>query len=127
MFVIFFAVTAQVTGVIKEKAPYMLRPVCTWKIKNEGKFLFPPGSIKNEKDAINFLKGRYEKNYTEFKVRVEYEKCIGYVIEVIRANETIDKFMICNNGYLYEYEKFCKKKSLIEAILETFKSFGGKK
>ncbi len=119
MIVLFFIFVSNIHTLIKKETPYILEE-CKWELKKPGSLVFVPESITNEKEVIEKAKELIKENYT-FEVKSEYDECIGWVISGKQSNKTVEQILICKDGYVYHYDKICKKRGLIESLLEFFK------
>ena len=118
MIAVFFIFATHVHGLIKRETPYVLES-CEWVLDENGELALVPGSVESERDALAQAKKILGDG--NFSVSGEYEKCAGWVVEKIEHNAIVGKILVCRNGYLYRYSLRCKRRGIVESLLDFFK------
>lgn len=114
MILVFFSIVAQITGILRTKSE-ILEPVCEWTLNKSILMIVNPSFIKDANDALDIIKS-FETKHVNYSSHLSYDKCIGYIVELEEERSIIDKFMVCKTGYVYKYDKFCRKIEPIETI-----------
>ena len=121
MILIFFALLSDVFKIIKESTPFVLEN-CEW---HEEKTISSAIVFSSQKSALEEAKKYVKGNYSEIFVSEEFEKCVGWLVEFKNNSTATKKILVCRNGWIYIYEKKCKRNDFIGSVIEFLKTLLG--